>query len=90
MLRTDFSDDAIWDAVCAASAAESPEGFAASLSFVSDPAFTGVTAEQAAALTSESDRTFLFLCDHATVNDPEMPPLTTAQLIGIANSTAGR
>jgi hypothetical protein len=39
VLRTDFSDDAAWDAVCAASAAESPEGFMAGLSFVSDPAF---------------------------------------------------
>ena len=26
VLRTDFSDDAAWDAVCAASVAESPEG----------------------------------------------------------------
>lgn len=73
VLRTDFSDDAAWDAVCETSAAESPEGFAASLTFVSDPAFTGVTAGQAAALASESDRRFLFLCDRATVTDPEMP-----------------
>jgi hypothetical protein len=73
VLRTDFSDDAAWDAVCAASAAQTPEGFMAALSFVSDPAFAGMTAEQAAALPSESYRTFLFLADHVTVTDPEMP-----------------
>jgi len=60
VLRTDFSDDAAWDAVCAASVTESPEGFMAGLSFVSEPAFAGLTGEQVVALTSESDRTFLF------------------------------
>ena len=73
VLRTDFSDDAAWDAVCAASAAESPEGFMAGLSFVSDPAFADMTVEQVAALTTASYRTFLFIVDHVTVTDPEMP-----------------
>lgn len=73
VLRTDFSDDAAWDAVCAASAAESPEGFSASLSFVSDPAFAGMTVEQVAALTTASYRTFLFIVDRVTITDPEMP-----------------
>jgi hypothetical protein len=73
VLRTDFSDDAAWDAVCTASVAESPEGFQAGLSFVSDPAFAGLTVEQVAALPSEAHRTFLFLADHVTVTHPEMP-----------------
>ena len=73
VLRTDFSDDAAWDAVCEASAAETPEGFMAGLSFVSDPAFDGMTTEQVAALTTASYRTFLFIVDHVTVTDPEMP-----------------
>jgi hypothetical protein len=73
VLRTDFSDDAAWDAVGAASAAESPEGFMAGLSFVSDPAFADMTVEQVAALTTASYRTFLFIADHVTVADPEMP-----------------
>lgn len=73
VLRTDFSDDAAWDAVCTASIAETPEGFVAGLSFVSYPAFAGMTVEHAAALTSESYRTFLFVADHVTVTDPEMP-----------------
>jgi hypothetical protein len=73
VLRTDFSDGAAWDAVCTASAAESPEGFMAGLSFVSDPAFADLTVEQVAALTTASYRTFLFIVDHVTVTDPEMP-----------------
>lgn len=73
MLRTDFSDDAAWDAVCAASEQVSPEGFAAGLSFVSDPAFAGLTVGQVAALTTASYRTFLFIVDHVTITDPQMP-----------------
>jgi hypothetical protein len=73
VLRTDFSDGAAWEAVCAAAVAETPEGFMSSLSFVSDLAFAALTGEQVAALTSENFRTFLFLVDHVTVTDPEMP-----------------
>jgi hypothetical protein len=73
VLRTDFSDDAAWDAVCEASAAETPEGFMAGLSFVSDPAFADMTIDQVAALTTASYRTFLFIVDQVTVTDPEMP-----------------
>jgi hypothetical protein len=79
VLRTDFSDDDAWEAVCEASEAPTSEGFMAGLSFVSDPAFDGITAAQVAGLTSENDgsdesfRSFLFLADHVTVTDPEMP-----------------
>jgi len=73
VLRTDFSDDAAWDVVCAASAAQTPGGFMTSLPFVSDPAFAGMTVDQVAALTTASYRTFLFIVDHLTVTDPEMP-----------------
>lgn len=73
VLRTDFSDDAAWDAVCTASAAETPEGFMASLSFVSDPAFADMPIDQVAAQTTASRRTFLFIVDRITVTDREMP-----------------
>lgn len=43
VLRTDFSDEGAWDAVYAASIAPSVDGFAASLSFVSDPAFADLS-----------------------------------------------
>jgi hypothetical protein len=73
VLRTDFSDDAAWEAVCAASAAPTPEEFTASLSFVSDPAFAGMTIDQVASLTTASFRTYFFVVDHVTITDPEMP-----------------
>jgi hypothetical protein len=76
VLRTDFSDDAAWDAVCAASEQVSPEGFAANLSFVSDQAFAGLTVDQVAALTTASFRTYLFIVDHVTITDPQMPIVT--------------
>lgn len=73
VLRTDFTDDAAWEALCAACAAPSPEGFSASLSFVSDPRFAGLTVDQAAALTTASYRTFFFVADHVTLTHPETP-----------------
>ncbi|MBO4140144.1 hypothetical protein J5U46_08320 [Micromonospora tulbaghiae] len=71
VLRTDFSDEGAWDAVCAASIAPSVDGFAASLSFVSDPAFADLSPEQVAALPMVSYRSFLFLVDNVTITDPE-------------------
>ncbi|GAA4677465.1 DUF6924 domain-containing protein [Phytohabitans rumicis] len=73
VLRTDFADDGAWDAVQAACAVPSVDGFAASLSFVGDRAFAAVTAEQVARLPSATYRSFLFLVDDVTVTDPEMP-----------------
>lgn len=72
VLRTDFSDDAVWEGVQAASTAPSSEGFVAGLSFVSDQQFAGLTAEQVAALPSDCYRDFVFLCDNLTMTDPEM------------------
>ncbi len=73
MLRTDFSDDAAWDTIRRASVAPSPDGFAANVTFVSDPAFAGLTAEQVTALPRAGYRGFVFLVDRVTITDPEMP-----------------
>src|SRR3712207_4410456 len=78
VLRTDFSDDAAWEAVCAAAAAPSPEGFQAGLSFVSDPAFAGLPIDRVAALPSAVERPFLFVVDQVTITDPEMPLVAVA------------
>ena len=73
VLRTDFSDDVAWDAVRRASIAPSSDGFAATVTFVSDPAFAGVTAEQVTALPRAGYRGFVFLVDRVTIAHPEMP-----------------
>ncbi|OHV42393.1 hypothetical protein CC117_12625 [Parafrankia colletiae] len=75
VLRTDFSDDAAWHAVCAASSAPSPEGFAAGLSFVSELRFAGLTIEEVMALAGSPRRSFVFVVDGVTVRDSEMPIL---------------
>ena len=73
VLRTDFSDEAAWAAVCAASSTPSVEGFGATLSFVSDPVFADLSVERVVALPTVAYRSFLFLVDHVTITNPEMP-----------------
>ncbi|MFJ8834386.1 DUF6924 domain-containing protein [Micromonospora aurantiaca] len=73
VLRTDFSDEAAWEAVSSASIAPSVDGFAASLSFVSDRAFAGLAPEQVAALPTAIYRSILFLVDSVTVTNVETP-----------------
>jgi hypothetical protein len=73
VLRTDFTDDAVWATVQAASREPSPDGFLADLWFVSDQAFADLTVPQVAATPYPAQHSFLFLVDNRTVRDPEMP-----------------
>jgi hypothetical protein len=73
VIRTDFSDDAAWTAVCDQIRAPSGD-FMATVDCVSDRAFEGVTPTQVAELVRPDSRhTFLFLVDHDTISDPEHP-----------------
>ncbi|MEU1401178.1 hypothetical protein ABZ471_02225 [Streptomyces sp. NPDC005728] len=71
VLRTDFSDDAAWEAVCAA--VDAAEEFSTA-AFVSDPRFAGVGVQ--ALIDEESaaeDREkvfYVFLADATTMADP--------------------
>lgn len=73
VIRTDFTDEAIWSSIC--SAISGPDdGFQAYVEFVNDPEFEGLTVPQLLKLIPEgSDQTFMFLVDHRTVTDPEHP-----------------
>jgi hypothetical protein len=77
VLRTDFSDDAAWESICAA--IEKPAGqfgFRAYVDCVSDPAYDGITTEQVLSLAPEdSNHTFVFVVDRITVSHPEHPIL---------------
>jgi len=76
VLRTDFSDDAAWEAVCAAIQETNEDGFKAYVDCVSDPAYAGLTAEQLVALAPKGDnRSFAFLVDRVTLTNPECPVL---------------
>ena len=72
VLRTDFSDDAAWDELRAVLRSE---GAHRSATYVSDPAYAGVTiqalVETDAAADEDDKLTYLFLADDITMNDDE-------------------
>jgi hypothetical protein len=76
LLRTDFSDDTAWVALCHAARSESEEGFQARLECVSDPAYDGLTTEQLVILARKTDNlSFVFLADRVALTNPERPIL---------------
>ena len=76
LLRTDFSDDAAWAALCEAVQIPSEEGFQANLDCISDPAYDGLTVEQLVKLVPKGgDRAFAFVADRIALTEPEQPVL---------------
>ena len=76
VIRTDFSDDGAWEAICAAILQLTEEGFGAQVEFVDDAAYRGVTKEQLLNLVPDSDqRPFFMIVDDVTVRSPEHPVL---------------
>lgn len=77
VLRTDFSDDAAWESICAA--IQKPDqkyGFQAYVDFISDPEYDGLTIEQLLVLSpSGSYHTFLFIVDRIALSHPDQPLL---------------
>ncbi len=77
VLRTDFSDQAVWDAICATiRSADAGDEFVAYVDFVDDPAYQGLTTPQILDLLPEDyDHSFLVIVDGETVASPETPVL---------------
>ena len=76
VVRTDFSDDAVWRAVADAMLAETDEGFRAYVELVDDPSFDGLTAEEIrAAAVGDYPYGFLIVADAETIASPEHPVL---------------
>ncbi len=75
VVRTDFSNDAAWEAICAA--IRKPVGiFQAYVDFVDDPAFTGITVDQIPSLIRKGVfRSFIFIVDQFALSHPEHPIL---------------
>jgi hypothetical protein len=75
VLRTDFSDESVWELI--STAIQEPVGdFQAYVEFLSDPAYSGLTPEQLMLLVpQESDHTFLFIVDQLSIFHPEHPIL---------------
>jgi hypothetical protein len=76
LLRTDFSDDAVWASLCIAVQQPNEEGFRAHLDCFSDPAYDRLGVEELVAVCPKGgDRTFAFIADRTTFTDPERPVL---------------
>lgn len=75
VLRTDFSDDAAWEAVCAA-IVEGVDGFCAYVDFLSDREYDRATSEQVLRVVPQPyEHTFMFIVDHITLSRPDHPIL---------------
>ena len=76
VLRTDFSDQAAWEAVRDAIRRPSPEGFEAYVEFVDDKAFAGWTTRQLlAAVPAGYPHAFVVVVDRKAIADPQHPLL---------------
>lgn len=75
VLRTDFSNDAAWEAVC--KAIQAPVGdFQANVDCLSDAAFKGLSAKEVmAALTKGYNHFMLFVVDDTTLAQADHPVL---------------
>jgi hypothetical protein len=72
LLRTDYSDDAEWMALCEAVQRPNQEGFMAYVDCLSDPSYDRLTVEQLVALCPKGGgRSFAFIADGKTFADPE-------------------
>jgi hypothetical protein len=78
VLRTDFSDDASWELVRDAIAAETEEGFQADVWFVDDDAYQGATVDDVLAETGQHVLGFIVLVDDVAVNHPDHPVLVVS------------
>jgi hypothetical protein len=95
LLRTDFSDDAAWESLCAA--IQTPVGaFRAYVSSVSDRAFEGAALEELVPLGREAGHRFVFIADRHAITDPERSVLVVdltwkpGQSFRVIPSEAGR
>lgn len=70
VIRTDFSNDAAWQAVV--SEIRKPvDGFYAYVDFVDDPAFDGLTVQELVELGRDIPQSFAIVADRTTVESPE-------------------
>jgi hypothetical protein len=76
-LRTDFSDEAGWQSLCATiqDPQKSSDDFIAEVDFVSEQNFEGVAAEQLPSLVSDDSKPCALIIDKMAVSNPEHPIL---------------
>ncbi len=76
VLRTDFSDQAAWEAICDEIQRPSPKGFKAAVTFIDDRAYEGLPKDRLLAAVPENySHRFMFVVDTATVTTQDHPVL---------------
>jgi hypothetical protein len=79
VLRTDFSDQAAFEALRAEIRSLSPDGFQAYVDFIDDPAFNGISKEQLlAAISPDYPHSFIIVADSETITHAEHPLLVVS------------
>ncbi|MFE8950377.1 DUF6924 domain-containing protein [Streptomyces sp. NPDC007856] len=74
LIRTDFSDEEAWQAVCTAITTPNEDEFLADLHIVDDPAYRDLTVDELASLAPE-DEYLLIVADRTALTAPGMPLL---------------
>jgi hypothetical protein len=76
VLRTDFSDQAAWEALCAALREPSPEGFLANVELVDERSYEGLSKEDVmAAVVEEYSHNIIIVADEAAIRSEDHPLL---------------
>ncbi|AVZ71603.1 hypothetical protein SLUN_04765 [Streptomyces lunaelactis] len=73
LIRTDFSDQAAWEALQTAVATPQEEDFLAYVDIVDDPAYRDLTSEQVTSLAADGE--LLIVADTTALTEPGMPLL---------------
>jgi len=86
VLRTDFSDQAAWEAVRDQIQRPSAEGFLANVEFIDDRVFDGLNKQQLlAAVPKDYPHTFIIVVDRRTLSDAERPLLVVNLYDGLGS-----
>ncbi|MCC9311335.1 hypothetical protein LN042_30465 [Kitasatospora sp. RB6PN24] len=76
LIRTDFADQAGWDALCTAVRTASDEGSVADVALVEEPGYAGLSTEQVIPLLPEDvAQRLVVLADEVTFSSHELPVL---------------
>jgi hypothetical protein len=85
VLRTDFSNQAAWKAICREIREPSDEGFEANVEFIDDPAFDKLSKEQLLTSLPKDYHTFIVIVDQKAVSDDEHPLLVVNLYDGLGS-----
>jgi len=86
VLRTDFSNQTTWEAICNEIQQPSSEGFLARVEFIDDRAFDGLSKQQVlAAVPKNYPHTFIVIVDRTAMSNDEHPLLVVNLYDGLGS-----